>query len=155
MTLRPQAEAFRLGLAGAGRETLARQLKAVALAVDHPVATGLVDELLVLRGPFWQGAGAPFGPRSAWLPEDAASELPRPASAYPLAPLDHTMTNEPGAVLAWRAWLALKAQPLPGWPWRAGLLVIALAGTWLTHGTLLGQHAGVTLVVVLLALKTL
>jgi protein-glutamine gamma-glutamyltransferase len=60
-----------------------------------------------------------------------------------------------GAVLAWRAWLALKAQPLPGWPWRAGLLVIALAGTWLTHGTLLGQHAGVTLVVVLLALKTL
>jgi hypothetical protein len=60
-----------------------------------------------------------------------------------------------GAVLAWRSWLALKAQPLPGWPWRAGLLVIALAGTWLTHGTLLGQHAGVTLVVVLLALKTL
>lgn len=60
-----------------------------------------------------------------------------------------------GAVLAWRAWFALKARPLPGWPWRAALLVIALAGTWLTHGTLLGQHAGVTLVVVLLALKTL
>ena len=31
-----------------------------------------------------------------------------------------------GAVLAWRGWLALKAQPLPGWPWRAALLVIAL-----------------------------
>lgn len=59
------------------------------------------------------------------------------------------------AVLVWRGWLALRARPLPGWPWRAGLLVIALAGTWLQHGTLLGQHAGVTLVVVLLALKTL
>ncbi|MBL0920156.1 MAG: DUF3488 domain-containing transglutaminase family protein [Hydrogenophaga sp.] len=60
-----------------------------------------------------------------------------------------------GAVLAWRAWLAQRARPLPGWPWRAGLLVVALVGTWLSHGTLLGQNAGVTLVVVLLALKTL
>ena len=46
-------------------------------------------------------------------------------------------------------------RPLPGWPWRAGLLIVALAATWVSHGTLLGQNAGVTLVVVLLALKTL
>jgi transglutaminase-like putative cysteine protease len=59
------------------------------------------------------------------------------------------------ALLIWRAWLALQARPLPGWPWRAGLLAVALAGTWMSHGTLLGQNAGVTLVVVLLALKTL
>jgi transglutaminase-like putative cysteine protease len=58
-------------------------------------------------------------------------------------------------LLAWRGWLALQARPLPGWPWRAGLLAVALAGTWASHGTLLGQNAGVTLVVVLLALKTL
>lgn len=60
-----------------------------------------------------------------------------------------------GVLLAWRGWLALQARPLPGWPWRAGLLAVALAGTWASHGTLLGQNAGVTLVVVLLALKTL
>lgn len=60
-----------------------------------------------------------------------------------------------GVLLVWRAWLALKARPLPGWPWRAGLLVVALTGTFVSHRTLLGQDAGVTLVVVLLALKTL
>ena len=58
-------------------------------------------------------------------------------------------------VLIWRATLALRGRPLPHWPWRLGLLVIASAATWATHGTLLGQDAGATLVVVLLALKTL
>lgn len=60
-----------------------------------------------------------------------------------------------GGVLVWRATLALRGRPLPRWPWRLGLLVVASAATWATHGTLLGQDAGVTLVVVLLALKTL
>jgi len=59
------------------------------------------------------------------------------------------------AVLAWRARLALRAAPLPRWPWRLGLLLLTLAATFTSHGTLLGQQAGVTLVVVLLALKTL
>lgn len=58
-------------------------------------------------------------------------------------------------VLAWRARLALRAAPLPGWPRRLGLLLITLGATFASHGTLLGQEAGVTLVVVLLALKTL
>ncbi len=58
-------------------------------------------------------------------------------------------------VLAWRARLALRAAPLPRWPWRLGLLLVTLAATFASHGTLLGQQAGVTLVVVLLALKTL
>ena len=58
-------------------------------------------------------------------------------------------------VLVWRATLALRGLPLPGWPWRLGLLALTLAATWATHRTLLGQDAGVTLVVVLLSLKTL
>jgi transglutaminase-like putative cysteine protease len=58
-------------------------------------------------------------------------------------------------VLVWRGTLALRGLPLPGWPWRLGLLAVTLTATWATHGTLLGQDAGVTLVVVLLALKTL
>jgi transglutaminase-like putative cysteine protease len=58
-------------------------------------------------------------------------------------------------VLLWRGRLALHNQPLPGWPWRLGLLLLTLAATASTHQTLLGRDAGVTLVVVLLALKTL
>ncbi|WP_252374538.1 DUF3488 and transglutaminase-like domain-containing protein [Hydrogenophaga sp. 2FB] len=58
-------------------------------------------------------------------------------------------------VLVWRTTLALRGLPLPGWPARLGLLVITMVATWATHGTVLGQDAGVTLVVVLLALKTL
>ncbi len=59
------------------------------------------------------------------------------------------------AVLTWRSVLTLRGQPLPGWTWRMGLLALTLGATWLTHGTLLGRDAGVTLIVVLLALKTL
>ncbi len=58
-------------------------------------------------------------------------------------------------VLVWRTTLALRGLPLPGWPVRVGLLVLTLAATFMTHSTLIGRDAGVTLVVVLLALKTL
>ena len=58
-------------------------------------------------------------------------------------------------VLVWRGWLAMAARPLPGRWWLVALLAVALAGTWATHRTLLGRDAGVTLVVMLLALKTL
>ena len=59
------------------------------------------------------------------------------------------------AVLLWRGWLAVGARPLPSRWWLLALLVFALAATWSTHRTLLGRDAGVTLVVLLLALKTL
>ncbi len=59
------------------------------------------------------------------------------------------------AVLAWRGWLALNSKPLPSRWWLAGLLIVTMAATWASHRTLLGRDAGVTLVVVLLALKTL
>jgi protein-glutamine gamma-glutamyltransferase len=58
-------------------------------------------------------------------------------------------------VLGWRTVLTLRGLPLPGWVWRVGLLALTLGATWLTHRTLLGRDAGVTLIVVLLALKTL
>lgn len=58
-------------------------------------------------------------------------------------------------VLVWRGYLALQNQPLPGRWWLLGLLAITIAATLLTHKTLLGRDAGVTLLVVLLTLKTL
>ena len=59
------------------------------------------------------------------------------------------------AVLLWRGWLALQASPLPGRTWLVLLLALTIAATYATHGTLLGRDAGVTLLVVLLTLKTL
>ena len=60
-----------------------------------------------------------------------------------------------GAVLLWRGWLAWNGRQLPGRWAVAGLLVVAVAGTLFTHKTILGRDAGVTLIVMLLALKTL
>ena len=60
-----------------------------------------------------------------------------------------------GAVLLWRGWLALKARALPRKTWLVLLLALTIAATYVTHGTLLGRDAGVTLLVVLLTLKTL
>ena len=60
-----------------------------------------------------------------------------------------------GLSLGWRGWLAWHARPLPTRWWLMGLLLMAMAGTLWSHKTLLGRDAGVTLVVALLALKTL
>ena len=58
-------------------------------------------------------------------------------------------------VLAWRGYLAYSSKPLPSRWWLLALLVITVAATVFTHRTLMGRDAGVTLIVVLLALKTL
>jgi transglutaminase-like putative cysteine protease len=57
--------------------------------------------------------------------------------------------------LLWRATLAWRCQPLPHALWRLGLLALAVLATAVTYKTLLGRDAGVTLLVMLLALKTL
>ena len=58
-------------------------------------------------------------------------------------------------VLLWRGWLAWHARPLPGRWWLLAALAVAVAGTLFTHKTILGHEAGLTLVTMLLALKTL
>ena len=58
-------------------------------------------------------------------------------------------------LLLWRGWLAFKGLPLPGRWVLAVPLVLAIVGTLYTHRTLLGRDAGVTLIVMLLALKML
>ena len=59
------------------------------------------------------------------------------------------------ALLGWRALLAWQARPLPARWLLALVLALVVAATWATHRTLAGRDAGVTLVVLLLALKTL
>jgi len=58
-------------------------------------------------------------------------------------------------VLAWRAQLALAGSPLPA-RWKvAAVMAVALGLTAWTERSLLGKEAGVTMLVVLMALKTL
>ncbi len=59
------------------------------------------------------------------------------------------------AVLAWRGHLAWNARPLPSRWWLLALLLLTIGATLATHRTLLGRDAGVTMLVVLLTLKTL
>ena len=58
-------------------------------------------------------------------------------------------------VLVWRGCLAVMGRPLPSRWWLAALLVLTIGATLFTHRTVLGRDAGVTLIVVLLTLKTL
>lgn len=58
-------------------------------------------------------------------------------------------------VLLWRAQLALTNGPLPGRWWLVGMLAIAAGLTIFSFRTLLGKEPGVTMAVVLMALKTL
>ena len=60
-----------------------------------------------------------------------------------------------GAVMLWRGWLAVTVRPLPARWWLWVLLVLTVVATLWTHKTLLGRDAGLTLIMVLLALKTL
>jgi transglutaminase-like putative cysteine protease len=60
-----------------------------------------------------------------------------------------------GTVLLWRARLALANDALPGRWWLVAVLCVAIGLTLWTHRTLLGKEAGVTMLVVLMALKTL
>ena len=79
----------------------------------------------------------------AWIVLPLTGHLPPWATAICLA------------LLAWRGQLAWRGRPLPG-RWVIGLLLtLVLGATLLTYRTILGRDAGVTLIVMLLGLKTL
>ena len=79
----------------------------------------------------------------AWVIAPHASHLPWWTLALALG------------LLAWRAQLAWRARALPGRWVMGALLLLAVGASWLTHRSLLGRDPGVTLIVLLLALKTL
>lgn len=59
------------------------------------------------------------------------------------------------AALLWRGLLAWRGAPLPGRALLLAALAVAAAGTLWSHQSLLGRDAGITLLVLLTALKTL
>ena len=79
----------------------------------------------------------------AWVIAPQAAHLPLWCSLLALG------------VLVWRAHLAWHGRALPARWWLLGLLLLTVGATVYTHKTLLGRDAGVTLIVVLLSLKTL
>lgn len=58
-------------------------------------------------------------------------------------------------VLVWRAQIAWHQRPLPSRWWLIGIALVYGLMTWLTYRTLIGREAGITLLTVLMALKTL
>lgn len=72
-----------------------------------------------------------------------------------LAHLPLWVSGLSAVVLIWRAWLAWRQQPLPGRVAVLGLLVVAAVLTFTAEKTLVSKDAGVTLLVVLMGLKTL
>lgn len=60
-----------------------------------------------------------------------------------------------GLVLLWRGWIAVQGRSLPSRWWLLLCLLGASGATFYSHQTLMGRDAGVTFIVVLLALKTL
>ena len=59
------------------------------------------------------------------------------------------------AILAWRAWSAWAAMHLPSRWITAALTIAAAVATFMQYGRLFGREAGVTLLIVMSALKLL
>lgn len=103
-TYRPSVETFRLRLFGPKHEKARYILLHTLLAVPHPAPaaapgsavpvpntseSGWEIEMLLPRASFWQGAGAPFGAKPAWIP------VPSAQRSWPLPPHLPTLTYEP------------------------------------------------------------
>ncbi|KAG9233849.1 acyl-CoA N-acyltransferase [Amylocarpus encephaloides] len=96
-SLSPEHESFRLQLVGANKNALQQDLISVGLGTRHPSTAKKEpsDDLIIIRGTFWQGAGSPFGSRPPWLADQVALKSSKEVlSSYPLMPLTYTQTNK-------------------------------------------------------------
>lgn len=130
-TVRSTMETVRLELQGKDAQLVAQQLQDVSLAIAHPqasrndpipAANPTAASIIGLRSTFWQGAGAPFGPRPVWCPENSPASLPKstPLSSFPPMPTYQTLSissagdlEEPERVQQSRH-LLRAAKPAPG-----------------------------------------
>ncbi|MGQ0709094.1 MAG: transglutaminase family protein [Rhodoferax sp.] len=122
-------------------------------------------------GPAWAGAAwARTAPRTGLgaLARWRSRELPRDTrdTWFLLAVIGWTIAphaaNLPwwcsalaALLLAWRGVIAARQTALPSRWWLLALLLLSMAATLASHRTLLGRDAGVSFIVLLLALKTL
>ncbi|KAF2498216.1 hypothetical protein BU16DRAFT_455313 [Lophium mytilinum] len=96
--LRPELESVRVALNGPSSSALSSAIISTSLGIAHPEQDPLrnepleptTNELLLLRATFWQGAGAPFGAGSAWLPSADGSRQRFSANE---AALTYTLTT--------------------------------------------------------------
>ena len=79
----------------------------------------------------------------AWVIVPQAGHIPLPCSALV------------AGFIAWRATLALTRRALPSRWWLLGFLLLTVAATLIGYRTVFGREAGATMIVLLLALKTL
>ncbi|QPF73353.1 DUF3488 domain-containing protein [Roseateles sp. DAIF2] len=106
------------------------------------------------------GTAQPWRQRLAHLPRDTRDTLflLGAIAATVLPHIDHVpswCSALTGLILFWRGLLAWQGRPLPG-RWPLLLLIATTAGlTLLTHRTLLGREPGITMLVMLMAMKTL
>lgn len=123
-TLRPDLESIRVALHGAGCDSVRRQVLACQLAIQHPArwerggskearlepAVDDDNEILFLRGNFWQGAGSPFEGGAVWNPRTPEQS----AAAASTFILDYCLTSKfPSAnVHAWHP--RRPPKPAPG-----------------------------------------
>ncbi|KAF2220761.1 acyl-CoA N-acyltransferase [Elsinoe ampelina] len=95
----PALEYFRADLRGTGKDIVTEELLNTGLAAKHPVADlaakGSSEELLILRGAFWQGAASPMGPRPIWtVGHGTRGNLREALSGFPLFPETQHFTNK-------------------------------------------------------------
>ncbi|KAF7717879.1 N5-hydroxy-L-ornithine N5-transacylase [Penicillium ucsense] len=94
-------EYFRLSLVGHESDIIRKELLTTGLAIEHPQqwyqptdkAPWHADQVLVLRGAFWQGAASPTGPRPIWSTGDGTDgPLRKPLDQFPLMPENYQIT---------------------------------------------------------------
>lgn len=120
----PTYEYFRLLFDSPEHEVLWNELLATGLAIKHPKPWHLRDkincfaeaeELLILRGAFWQGAASPFGPRPIWvLGEGTDGHLREQLSDYPLMAENYQMTMKFPQEAVYTRHPTRRPKPCPG-----------------------------------------
>ncbi|KMP01393.1 aerobactin siderophore biosynthesis protein iucB [Coccidioides immitis H538.4] len=93
----PAEEYFRLSLSGAQNDQLREEISATGLGRRFPERAGSekVEDVIISRAAFWQGAASPFGNRPAWVAQRQGTDSSRfQAPDYPAFPLQYTITTE-------------------------------------------------------------
>ncbi|EER37021.1 acetylase [Histoplasma capsulatum var. duboisii H88] len=99
-SLRPSEESFRLSLSGALKDQLYAECNATGLSTRFPTPVQpqplytTIEDVVVSRAAFWQGAGSPLGTRPPWLVPSISRSARKLPSEYPAFPLQYTLTSQ-------------------------------------------------------------